>query len=275
MDIGQTPVGFPITNWIGGVNYSGEIQHIGWTLIASQRPMTNSLLSFAGAVDPNTGITWGGVVATGLTLSVSYDRGEANGFWANVIASRLTGKNVETNQRILLLDGYYYKIINEDNRRLIVGLTNMLWHYDKNLYGFNLGQGGYYSPESYLSFTIPVDYRRRTANWSYELGGTVTWSRATTQNLQPYPLPNRVPNLNPAQNTIQPGGTSIGYGYSLLALLERRLGSHFIIGGLANIQQSTDYTPSHLSLFIRYSFEGWQGDVDMPIIPLIPYSNFR
>ncbi|WP_131794289.1 cellulose synthase complex outer membrane protein BcsC [Fluoribacter gormanii] len=274
-DIGETPIGYPVGNWIGGINYRGEIRHIGWTITASQRPMTNSLLSFAGAVDPNTGIKWGGVVATGLTLSLSYDRGEANGFWANIIGNELTGKNVESNTRILLLDGYYYKIINEDNRRFIIGLTNMVWHYDKNLYGFNLGQGGYYSPDFYLSFTIPINYRRRVANWSYELGATVTWSRQVTQDLVSYPLPNLIPNFDNTQNSIQAGTSIIGYGYSFLALLERRMGSHFIIGGLVDIQRSTDFTPSHFSLFLRYSFEGWQGDMDMPIVPLVPYSNFR
>lgn len=151
----------------------------------------------------------------------------------------------------------------------------MFWHYDKNLYGFSLGQGGYYSPNFYLSFTIPIDYRRRIANWSYAFGATVTWSYAQTNNMMQYPIPNLIPNFNSADNSIKTGGTSPGYGYSLLALVERRLGSHFILGGLVNIQQSTDYTPSHLSLFLRYSFEGWQGDMDMPIVPLIPYSNFR
>ncbi|WP_454780641.1 cellulose synthase complex outer membrane protein BcsC [Legionella sp. WA2022007384] len=274
-DVGETPIGFPVGNFIGGINYSGEIRHIGWTVTASQRPMTNSLLSFAGAVDPNTGNEWGGVVATGLTLSLSYDRGEAHGFWANIIGSELTGKNVVSNSRILLLDGYYYKIINEENRRFIIGLTNMVWHYEKNLYGFNLGQGGYYSPQFYLSLTAPINYRRRVANWSYELGGTVTWSRANTQDIASYPLPNLIPNFDNTQNSIQTGGPSVGYGWSFLALLERRLGSHFIVGGLVDIQRSTDYTPSHLSLFLRYSFEGWQGDLDMPIVPLVPYSNFR
>ncbi|MCW8384930.1 cellulose synthase complex outer membrane protein BcsC [Fluoribacter dumoffii] len=274
-DIGETPIGFPVTNFIGGINYSGEFRHIGWTLTASQRPMTNSLLSFAGAVDPNTGVTWGGVVATGLTLSLSYDRGEANGFWASIVGSELTGENVPSNQRILLFDGYYHKFINEDNRRFILGLNNMVWHYDKNLYGFNLGQGGYYSPNFYLSFTTPIDYRKRTANWSYELGGTLIWSYATTKNLLDYPLPNAIPNFDPAENSIQTGGNSTGYGYSLLALVERRLGSHFMVGGFVNIQQSTDYTPSNLVFFLRYSLEGWQGDMDMPIIPLVPYSTFR
>lgn len=274
-DIGETPIGFPVENWIGGINYSGAIRHIDWTITASQRPMTNSLLSFSGTVDPNTGIKWGGVVATGLTLSLSYDRGEANGFWANIIGSKLTGKNVVSNTRILLIDGYYYKIINEDNRRLIIGLTNMVWHYDKNVFGFNLGQGGYYSPDFYLSFTVPINYRQRTANWSYEVGGSITWSRAHTQNILSYPLPNLIPNFDVSQNSLQTGGPGTGYGYSFLALIERRLGSHFVIGGLVDIQRSTDYTPSHLALFLRYSFEGWQGDMSMPIVPLIPYSNFR
>lgn len=275
MDIGQTPVGFPVVNWIGGVNYSGSIQNIGWTLTASQRPMTNSLLSFAGTADPNTGIIWGGVVARGLTLSLSYDRGGANGFWANIIGSQLTGKNVENNKRILLMDGVYHKIINKDDRRLSIGLTNMLWHYEKNLDGYTLGQGGYYSPDFYLSFTVPVAYRQRTSNWSYELGGSLTWSRATTANLVTYPLPNLYPNLNSLQNNFQMGGTSTGHGYSVIALIERRLSSHFILGGLANLQHSTDYTPSHLSLYLRYSLEGWEGDMNGSIIPLIPYSNFR
>ncbi|HHF7396990.1 TPA: cellulose synthase complex outer membrane protein BcsC [Legionella anisa] len=274
-DIGQTPIGFPVKNWIGGINYNGEIRHVGWTITASQRPMTNSLLSFSGTVDPNTGVVWGGVVATGITLSLSYDRGEAHGVWANIIGSKLTGKNVLSNTRILLLDGYYYKIINEENRRLSIGVTNMIWHYEKNLFAYTLGQGGYFSPNFYVSFSLPINYRRRTANWSYELGGSVTYSRDTTKDLLAYPLPNLIPNFDPSQNFIQSGGPGTGYGYSILALIERRLGSHFVIGGWLDIQQSTDYTPSHAALFLRYSLEGWQGDMNMPIVPLVPYSNFR
>jgi hypothetical protein len=68
------------------------------------------------------------------------------------------------------MTGYYYKVINEDNRRVTVGLNNMLWHYDKDLSGYTLGQGGYYSPQEYVSFSVPVTWRQRTENWSWELG---------------------------------------------------------------------------------------------------------
>jgi hypothetical protein len=33
------------------------------------------------------------------------------------------------------MTGYYYKLINKNNERLTVGVSNMLWHYDKDLSG--------------------------------------------------------------------------------------------------------------------------------------------
>ena len=177
-DIGTTPMGFEVVDW----------NHIGWTLAASRRPISSSLLAFGGAKDPNTGTTWGGVRATGVSLSASYDRGEANGVWADLSAHQITGKNVADNQRQRLMAGYYYKLINEDNRRLSVGLNTMLWHYQKDLSGYSLGQGGYYSPQQYLSLSLPVNYRQRTENWSWELGGSVSLSHSKTDSQRRYPL---------------------------------------------------------------------------------------
>ena len=130
----------------------------------------------------------GGVRATGVSLSASYDRGEANGVWADLSAHQITGKNVADNQRQRLMAGYYYKLINEDNRRLSVGLNTMLWHYQKDLSGYSLGQGGYYSPQQYLSLSLPVNYRQRTENWSWELGGSVSLSHSKTDSQRRYPL---------------------------------------------------------------------------------------
>lgn len=105
-----------------------------------------------------------------MGLSLSYDKGEANGVWASLSGDQLTGKNVEDNWRVRWTTGYYYKVINQNNRRVTIGLNNMIWHYDKDLSGYSLGQGGYYSPQEYLSFAIPVMWRERTENWSWELG---------------------------------------------------------------------------------------------------------
>lgn len=173
------------------------------------------------------------------------------------------------------MGGYYYKLINEDNRRVSVGLSNMLWHYDKDLSGYTLGQGGYYSPQQYVSFGIPVNYRQRTENWSWELGGSVSWSYANTSRQARYPLQNLVDSTTvPDYAASDDGGSSNGFGYTLRAIVERRLSSHWFVGAGVDIQQAKDYTPSHALIYVRYSMQGWQGDMDLPPQPLRPYADF-
>jgi hypothetical protein len=274
-DIGTTPLGFDVVDWVGGLSYSGDWQHIGWTATASRRPISSSLLAFAGTRDPATGTTWGGVRATGVTLSASYDRGEANGVWSNLGFHELTGENVADNQRTRFMAGYYYKLINENNRRATVGLNTMWWHFQKDLSEYSLGQGGYYSPQQYVSFSVPVNYRQRTDNWSWEVGGTVGWSHAKTSDQLRYPLQGLIPDSFADKNVIEEGGSSSGIGYTLRAIIERRLSSHWTLGAGIDIQEAKDYTPSHALIYVRYSMAGWQGDLDLPPQPLTPYADFR
>lgn len=288
-DIGTTPLGFPVVDWVGGLAYSSDWHDIGWTATASRRPITSSMLSFAGAKDPLTGITWGGVRATGVSLGLSYDQGKAHGLWGDISAHQLTGKNVEDNSRERLMGGYYYKVINEDNRRATIGLNSMLWHYQKDLSGYTLGQGGYYSPQQYFSLAVPVNYRQRTDNWSWQVGASVSWSRSATSDQKRYPLPGLIygalhdrnidvsnsAEFNDAINASDSGSSSSGFGYTAQALIERRVSSHWTVGAGIDIQQAKDYTPSHYLLYVRYSLAGWQGDLDMPPQPLVPYGDFK
>jgi tetratricopeptide (TPR) repeat protein len=285
-DFGTTPLGFEVVDWVGGLSYSNDWNHIGWTLNAHRRPVSSSLLAFGGQKDPNTGVTWGGVRRTGVSLSGSYDRGEAHGVWADLSADRLTGKNVEDNNSIRWMAGYYYKLVNENDRRVTVGLSNMLWHYDKDLSGYTLGQGGYYSPQKYVSFGVPVNYRQRTENWSWELGGSVSWSYSQTKDHARYPLqgliPNPIPNPSGGDSgsdfdryAPEKGSSSSGVGYTLRAIVERRVTSNWFIGAGVDIQEAKDYTPSHGLIYVRYSAAGWQGDMDLPPQPLTPYADFK
>ncbi|HBV3614520.1 TPA: cellulose biosynthesis protein BcsC [Klebsiella pneumoniae] len=272
-DIGTTPMGFNVVDVVGGLSYSSDVGPVGYTVNVHRRPISSSLLSFGGQKDSSshTGATWGGVRADGGGLSLSYDRGEAHGIW-----SSLTGKNVADNWRVRWMTGYYYKVINENNRRVTVGLNNMIWHYDKDLSGYTLGQGGYYSPQEYLSFAVPVTWRQRTENWSWELGGSVSWSHSRTQTQARYPLLNLIPSdyRQRASELTEEGSSSHGFGYTARALVERRVTSNWFVGAAVDIQQAKDYTPSHALLYVRYSAAGWQGDLDMPPQPLVPYADW-
>lgn len=70
------------------------------------------------------------------------------------------------------------------------------------------------------------------------------------------------------------GGSSQGFGYTARALLERRVTSNWFVGTAIDIQQVKDYAPSHFLLYVRYSAAGWQGDMDLPPQPLIPYADW-
>ncbi|EKS6645773.1 cellulose biosynthesis protein BcsC [Enterobacter hormaechei] len=277
-DIGTTPMGFDVVDVVGSLSYSNDLGPIGYTLNAHRRPISSSVLAFAGQKDPNTDTTWGGVRATGGGVSVSYDKGEANGIWSSLSADSLTGKNVEDNWRVRWMTGYYYKLINQNNERLTVGVSNMLWHYDKDLSGYSLGQGGYYSPQEYVSFALPVNWRKRTENWSWQLGGSVSWSHSKTKDVMRYPLQGLIPDNEPGRYTdkgvMETGSSSSGTGYTARAIVERRVTSNWFVGLGVDIQEAKDYTPSHALLYVRYSAAGWQGDMDLPPEPLVPYADW-
>lgn len=277
MDIGTTPMGFEVVDVVGGISYSSDIGPLGYTVNAHRRPVSSSMLAFAGQVDPNTHKTWGGVRSTGGGVSVSYDKGEANGIWSSLNADSLTGENVADNWRVRWMTGYYYKLINANNERLTVGLSNMLWHYDKDLSEYTLGQGGYYSPQQYVSFALPINWRKRTENWSWELGGSVSWSHSKSNDGKRYPIQSLIP-VEPGRygdrSEPEEGSSSSGTGYTARAIIERRVTSNWFVGMGVDIQEAKDYTPSHALMYVRYSAAGWQGGMDIPPQPLMPYAEW-
>ncbi|QEY57677.1 cellulose biosynthesis protein BcsC [Pseudomonas sp. C27(2019)] len=286
-DLGTTPYGFTVQNWAGGISYTDKIGLTGWRLTASRRPLSNSLLSFAGAKDPRTGTEWGGVMANGAALGLSWDQGGANGVWADFSHHQLSGKNVADNYRTRLMAGYYRRLINNPNERLTLGISGMLWRYQKDLGEYTLGQGGYYSPQRYTSLSLPVSYARRTADWSYVLEGSLSVSQAKTHEMDYYPIRGLI--AEPLQELAGLGvsdtafmaanrsndGSSSGVGYSIRGFLERRLNNHWVLGTGLDWQYSEDYSPSRAVLYLRYSFAPWQGNLKLPVEPLTPYADFK
>lgn len=285
VDIGRTPDNFKVPNWLGGVAYSSKIGSLGWTLTGSRRPLSNSILSYAGATDLNTGVTWGGVTSNGVTLSLSHDEGGVDGVWASFGQHWLRGKNVEDNHKSTAMAGYYYRLVERADERLRTGLTLMYWGYDKDSSEYTLGQGGYYSPQKYYSIGVPLNYAFRTANWSVALESSVSWSYAKTDANDLYPLDGLnsklLQRLDDAGYQLSDGlgqtssGSSTGIGYRVQGLVERRLSDHLVLGGGVLYQHSDDYAPSRAMLYLRYTFDVWQGNLPMPVQPLIPYADFR
>ncbi len=267
-DIGTTPVGFDQQNIVGGLNLSGDLGDVGWKATLSRRAETSSTLSYAGMTVPN-GVKehqdeeWGGVMKTGVNLGGSYDLGGSVGYWASAQFHTMTGTGVEDNTRLGLLGGTYWKIINENDRRLSLGLNLMYLNYDKNLSEYAYGNGGYYSPQKYTSVSIPVNYYERLNDgFSYLISGSV--SNSWTEEDGPY--------IDGSPNGSS--STGGGFGFSLEAAAEQRISKRWYLGAAVDIQRSDFYEPNHLLFYAKYTFtDRWQ-PIAMPVDPLTLYGDF-
>ncbi len=186
-DLGLTQ-GFEINNVYGGITGRGDAGPFGLSLTASRRPMSNSLLSYGGSRDPVTGEQWGSVTANGSSLGLSWDQGGAHGVWASLGYHWLLGDNVARNNRTTAMTGYYYKLVDSPSERVRTGLTFIHFGYDKDLSGYTLGQGGYWSPQNYNSISVPVSYAWRNEDWSVLLESSVGWSVSQSDGGPDYPL---------------------------------------------------------------------------------------
>ena len=273
MDLGTTPQGFAVTHWVGGIRQKGDLGPISWSIDASRRPVTSTLLSYAGTRDPRTGAVWGGVVATGATLGMSLDKGETLGFWANLGAHQLTGDNVETNNRIQFMSGLNWRVINEDDRLFSTGLGTMMWHFKEDAGEFTFGHGGYYSPQQYASLSLPLTYAQRFTRFSYVVRGSVFTSWSQT-NAAPY-FPTSSALQAAAGNPTYQASSGPGSGYSAIAAWEYQATPRLFVGNRLEIERSPYYAPNSMIFYLRYALDRAAAQpVFLQPEPVIPTSQF-
>ena len=103
-------------------------------------------------------MVWGGVVATGITGRGNWGTAES-GIYSDLGYQYITGTRVADNSRITGTIGSYWRVWSQPEGNLTLGLNFSGMHYDKNLRYFTLGQGGYFSPQSYFLFNVPLHWR--------------------------------------------------------------------------------------------------------------------
>jgi len=280
-DVGTTPLGFKVHTLIGGVTYSGDLGSVGYSVEASRRALTSSLLSYAGMSDAGTGKVWGGVTQNGVKLSASRDDGGALGAWTNFGVHDITGKNVVSNLSVQWMGGLIARIINQDDRLLSVGVTAMDWRFSKNAGEYSFGQGGYFSPAAYKSLSLPVTYGDRLGRFSYTVRAAISRSLSDTKAADFYPTDPALQsqaNALAATNFFDPhyaSGSGKSVGRSLALNWEYQARHDLFVGGSLSLDRSVDYAPNRFMLYLRFAPGGTAAKpVAFPPAPVLATSQY-
>jgi tetratricopeptide (TPR) repeat protein len=161
-EVGTTPLGFEKTRitWHGAISprFSANASGRAWF---ERKPVTDSVLAYAGTRDPVTGTFWGQVMRTGGGMSVSYDR-DGTGVYSDGSYSRYAGSNVPNNSGYQMNVGGYTRFLGDARSSLTGGINFNYQHYANNQNFFTFGHGGYFSPQSFFSVSVPVRYNLKS-----------------------------------------------------------------------------------------------------------------
>lgn len=274
-DIGTIPLGFTHQDIVGGIEVDGDFGDFGWTVSATKRPQTSSLLSYAGRQDPYSGLIWGAAKIFNFGGSLSYDLGEGFGAWSVIDYALITGEHIKSNRRNRLMAGAYYALMDEEWLTVDVGINLFFWQFEYDLSHYTLGQGGYYSPQSYQAISFPVSLYGRNDQWSYKFDLSLSVSQSQTDDGDYFPLHDQYQNeLAKISNDYFIGDKGSGIGFYAKAAVEYKLSSHWLLGGKITLQQSDFYSPNSFMLYVRYSFGTDYFPVPKPTKFITPYKDF-
>ncbi|MEB2605918.1 cellulose synthase subunit BcsC-related outer membrane protein [Burkholderia cenocepacia] len=255
-DLGTSPLGFPVHYLVGGVRYRFDAGPASFSVNASRRPETSSVLSYAGMRDPWTGAVWGGVRRDGVNLRASVDIGRTNLF-AELGAGVLSGRNVERNAEVTLRTGFTVPVYERAAMKVSTGLVGNAWHYAQNLRYYTYGQGGYYSPQRYLSLGVPIEWAGRHDALSWDLTVTGGISNSYEKDSLYYPTLSGQRAEQVAAGFVYAGSSTRGvsFSYGVNGIAEYRVNPHLSVGAQLHIDRSHDYAPSSALVYLRYAFD--------------------
>ncbi|MDA7415675.1 cellulose synthase subunit BcsC-related outer membrane protein [Xenophilus arseniciresistens] len=267
--VGTTPLGFQESNVIGHLRYRGNVtDSLSLKGELSRKPVTDSLLSFAGTEDVRTGDRWGGVVATGGRGDVTWDSGSF-GLYGYGSYHALTGNNVADNFRVEGGGGFYAHLLRNDTHTLTAGMNVGLLHYDKNLSYFTFGHGGYFSPQRYIGLDFPVSWSGKHNRLAWRVNASLG-VQSFTQDETPYFPTDAVRQSQVYEamgqatalqlnNTVftgyYPSTSRTGLAYNLGAALEYQVAPQLFLGGTVGLSNARNYRQFSGNVYLRYQFD--------------------
>lgn len=252
--VGMTPQGF----WVHNTEFGGRWRVLGgpFTVQMTRAAVSETMLSYSGTQDPQTGYIWGGVMSTGGKLTGNWG-GANSGIYAEGGYASITGHNVAHNSQISGSAGTYWKVLERPQGKLTVGMNLTGMHYNENLRYFSFGQGGYFSPQSYFLFNVPVRWLGKVERVEYLATGSLG-SQFFNEDPSPYyPLSSLKQQWAGNYYT---GQAKTGANYNVEFKLGYRMAPNWYIGAFANANNTANYSSQSAGFSVRYLLQQTPGN---------------
>ncbi|MET0271259.1 MAG: cellulose synthase subunit BcsC-related outer membrane protein, partial [Sphingomonas sp.] len=262
-DVGTTPVGFETIDVQGGVSWSPKPSpDTQVRLYAERRPVTDSVVAYAGTRDPVSGESWGQVMRNGGGASVSFDR-NGNGVYADAAYRAYRGRSVRDNSAVEANVGGYLSLYRTDATSLTAGANLNYQAYDNDQNYFSFGHGGYFSPQSFVSLAFPVRYRSRFGNWDVSADASPGYQTYDQEGAPVYPTSpaeqaqlDALKLLNTDVRSRYDSISQSGFGFAGGIAATYRIGSATKVGGEVKYNTFGQYNEFQGNLKITQSIGG-------------------
>ncbi|MGI4747134.1 MAG: cellulose synthase subunit BcsC-related outer membrane protein [Janthinobacterium lividum] len=256
-DAGTSPLGFRTTNALGGVEFSPKLTpNLTLRVTGERRAVTDSVLSYGGLRDPGTNTVWGGVVRNHGHAQLELANRDAVIYVGGGFAA-ITGTHVANNTEVEGGVGGSVSVWHKGDDQVRVGVDLTYFGYDKNLRYFTLGQGGYFSPQSYVAAVVPVTYSGKSGAWDWTATGSVGYQNYTEHSSNYYPddpsLQARLVGSDPIAS-VYSGRSVSGLAGGANGKVEYQLMPALRLGATASYQRAGDWNEAQALLTARYTF---------------------
>ncbi|MCC5870879.1 MAG: BCSC C-terminal domain-containing protein [Gammaproteobacteria bacterium] len=276
LDLGVTPLGFERERLTGGVRWRPSVGNWRLGVELARRPVTESLLAYAGTRDPLLGVNWGGINRNRIGFDVTYDMGDY-GVYGSLGWALYEGRRVDDNMALDGGAGFYMRGWESERHRLTYGVNLSAFGYQKNRKYFTLGHGGYFSPDYFFSVGVPVELAGDWGALQYRVYGSLGVQSFREDAVFVFPS-NPILQAE-LEATIAddpdtllvsrfPSASQTGLGYALGFDLEYAMSPQMFIGGNFFTDNARDFNEFQFSVYLRYYFrEQYQRGENPRLLP--------
>ncbi|MCK7595721.1 cellulose synthase subunit BcsC-related outer membrane protein [Microbulbifer sp. CAU 1566] len=258
LNAGTTPVGFAQSNGVGEFSFDHAFGGgFNFGVSAFRKPVTDSVLSYAGLEDELSGETWGAIIRNGGSFRLGYDAG-GFGVYSDFISAIYSGENVPDNDYFQYTGGIYFIPYRGESLQISGGFNITYFEFEKNLRFFTFGQGGYFSPELFYSASIPFSLTYTQERISLSVDLTVGFQYFSEESADFYPyepsLQAQLESLELTQPVAFEGQTQTKFANKIGVRLDYFLTDNFSARARLESQSAADYEESVFGVDMEYRF---------------------